>query len=141
MRAISLQVLKASLRVRRQECCEGSGQKGGGRRAVSQGSARQEARHRWRAACSSAGARAASTGDSEPAPLSAADGGRYTCVHAPAATGHPPASASSGSGDQQLSDSQHPTTTVTNPINSASIMYTSALPAPTHMLYQTCSKL
>jgi hypothetical protein len=28
----------------------------------------------------------------------------------------------SGSGDQQLSDSQHPITTVTRPINSASIM-------------------
>ncbi|EFA08705.1 hypothetical protein TcasGA2_TC006376 [Tribolium castaneum] len=37
----------------------------------------------------------------------------------------------SGSGDQQLSDSQHPITTVTRPISSASIMYTSALPRQT----------
>lgn len=34
----------------------------------------------------------------------------------------------SGSGDQQLSDSQHPITTVTSPISSASMMYTSAFP-------------
>lgn len=34
----------------------------------------------------------------------------------------------SGSGDQQLSDSQHPTTTVTNPISSAKKMYASAFP-------------
>lgn len=98
---------------------------------MSQGRARQPPRQRCVAACSKAGARAGgSTGDSEPEPhaLSAADGGRYTCVHAPAATGQPPANTSSGSGDQQLSDSQHPTTTVTKPISSASIMYTSAFP-------------
>lgn len=35
----------------------------------------------------------------------------------------------SGSGDQQLSDNQQPITTVARPINRASIMYTSALPA------------
>lgn len=93
------------------------------------------ARQKWRAACRKVGGRAGggSTGDSEPAPdglsRSAAEGGRYTCVHAPAATGHPPAKMSSGSGDQQLSDSQHPTTTVTTPISSASTMYTSAFPA------------
>lgn len=80
------------------------------------------------------GAGGGSTGDSEPARdrLSrspAAEGGRYTCVHAPAATGHPPANASSGSGDQQLSDSQQPTTTVTKPMNSANTMYTSAFPS------------
>lgn len=34
----------------------------------------------------------------------------------------------SGSGDQQLSDNQQPITTVTRPMNSASIMYTSAFP-------------
>lgn len=34
----------------------------------------------------------------------------------------------SGSGDQQLSLNQQPMTTVTRPISSASIMYTSALP-------------
>lgn len=34
----------------------------------------------------------------------------------------------SGSGDQQLSDSQQPMITVTKPISSARIMYTSALP-------------
>ncbi|KAI8435910.1 hypothetical protein MSG28_004095 [Choristoneura fumiferana] len=81
------------------------------------------------------GAGGGSTGDSEPA-RDAADGGRYTCVHAPAATGQPPARMSSGSGDQQLSDSQHPTTTVTNPISNASTMYTSAFPAPptTHVV-------
>ncbi|CAH2037549.1 unnamed protein product, partial [Iphiclides podalirius] len=92
---------------------------------------RQPPRQRWRAACRKGAARGGgSTGDSEPAPdaLSAAGGGRYTCVHAPAATGQPPASASSGSGDQQLSDSQQPTTTVTKPMSSASTMYTSALP-------------
>lgn len=112
-----------------------SGQKTGGSCLLSQGRRRQAPRQRWRAACSRAGARAGaggSTGDSEPAPdglsLSAADGGRYTCVHAPAATGQPPASASSGSGDQQLSDSQQPTTTVTNPISRANTMYTSAFP-------------
>lgn len=121
----------------RQEWRGGSGQKIGGRWRVSHGSGRQVPRQRWRAACRKAGARAGggagggSTGDSEP-PLSrssAADGGRYTCVHAPAATGQPPARMSSGSGDQQLSESQHPTTTVTNPISSASTMYTSAFPA------------
>lgn len=122
----------------RQEWCDGSGQKTGGC-LLSQGSGRHVPRQRCLAAWRKAGARAGggagggSTGDSEPAPdglsrSAAADGGRYTCVHAPAATGHPPASASSGSGDQQLSDSQHPTTTVTKPISSASIMYTSALP-------------
>lgn len=35
----------------------------------------------------------------------------------------------SGSGDQQLSESQQPITTVTRPISSARIMYTSAFPA------------
>uniref|UniRef100_A0A2H1X045 SFRICE_033182 n=1 Tax=Spodoptera frugiperda TaxID=7108 RepID=A0A2H1X045_SPOFR len=123
----------------RQEWCEDSCQKTGGCCLVSHGSARQPPRQRCVAACRKAGARAGggarggSTGDSEPAPdglslSAAADGGRYTCVHAPAATGHPPASTSSGSGDQQLSESQHPTTTVTKPISSASIMYTSAFP-------------
>lgn len=34
----------------------------------------------------------------------------------------------SGSGDQQLSDNQHPMMTVTRPINSASMIYTSAFP-------------
>lgn len=34
----------------------------------------------------------------------------------------------SGSGDQQLSESQQPMTTVTRPMRRASIMYTSALP-------------
>ncbi|CAH0701242.1 unnamed protein product [Spodoptera exigua] len=123
----------------RQEWCDDSCQKTGGCCLVSHGRARQPPRQRCVAACRKAGARAGggarggSTGDSEPAPdglslSAAADGGRYTCVHAPAATGHPPASTSSGSGDQQLSESQHPTTTVTKPISSASIMYTSAFP-------------
>lgn len=120
----------------RQEVREGCGQKGGGR-LVSQGRRRQAPRQRCLAACKNAGPRAAggaggSTGDSEPAPdglsRSAAEGGRYTCVQAPAATGQPPASTSSGSGDQQLSDNQHPTTTVTTPISNANTMYTSAFP-------------
>lgn len=34
----------------------------------------------------------------------------------------------SGSGDQQLSDNQHPITTVTKPISNANMMYTSAFP-------------
>jgi len=38
----------------------------------------------------------------------------------------------SGSGDQQLSLSQQPITTVTKPISSASTMYTSALPDNKH---------
>ncbi|CAG9786198.1 unnamed protein product [Diatraea saccharalis] len=97
------------------------------------GRRRQAPRQRCRSAgARGGGAGAGSTGDSDPAPeglsRSSAEGGRYTCVHAPAVTGHPPASISSGSGDQQLSDSQHPTTTVTKPISRASTMYTSAFP-------------
>lgn len=121
----------------RQECCIGPGQKIG-RCLLSQGSVRHPPRQRLVAACKSAGVRGGgagggSTGDKDPAPeglsrSAAAEGGRYTCVHAPAATGHPPANTSSGSGDQQLSDSQHPTTTVKKPISNASTMYTSAFP-------------
>ncbi|KOX71763.1 Breast cancer type 1 susceptibility protein like protein [Melipona quadrifasciata] len=44
------------------------------------------------------------------------------------ALGYARVTTPSGSGDQQLSDSQQPTTTVTKPISSAKKMYTSAFP-------------